>query len=223
APDNNCYFQVQYSFHVSTEYNSQPDFRLAGWRKKISTFLKAVVLPERRRIPLEARIPEAGILASVFWENDIRDRQGKSSAFAWNMCTVRIQEMDHHGCFVSDVWERFVVDEEIDCRVNYGFTSKRRLGSYMKVQELNYENIPIVEEAKDHSKACERLKLRVVCIRMGKAKRTPNQADVDEASSVFMLVPQELTTFLSHPVTSAMYSKDWCIPFFKENSLEDCL
>ena len=85
------------------------------------------------------------------------DRQElcKSAEFAWNKANVRIQEMDQHARFVADLWKRFVVDEEIDCRVNYGFTSKRKFGSSMKVQELNYENIPVIEEGRDRLKACE--------------------------------------------------------------------
>ncbi|CAE8688578.1 unnamed protein product, partial [Polarella glacialis] len=259
GPDNNCYFQVQYSFHVSSEYTAQPGFRLADWRKKLNTFLKALYFQNEGGFLLKLAFLKLAFLRvcsgrMIFEIGKGGDGKGmeailekhllgpsnsatldcacfidrmefrKSGEFAWNMCTVRIQEMDHHGRFVSDVWKRFVVDEEIACRVNFGFTSKRRFGSSMKVQELNYENIPVIEEAKDHSKACEQLRRRAVCIRMGKAKLTPKRADVDEASGVFMLVPQEeLTTFLSHPIASAMYLKDWCIPFFKENSVEDCL
>ncbi len=52
------------------------------------------------------------------------------------MCVF--QEMDHHDRFLGDLWKRFVVDEEIECHVNYGFTSsRRRFGESMKVQELN--------------------------------------------------------------------------------------
>ena len=52
------------------------------------------------------------------------DRQEfrKSAEFAWNKANVRIQEMDQHARFIADLWKRFIVDEEIDCRVNYGFT-----------------------------------------------------------------------------------------------------
>lgn len=53
--------------------------------------------------------------------------------------------MDQNGKFLADLWKRFIVDEELDCHVNYSFTSKRRLGSSMKIQELNYENIPVIE------------------------------------------------------------------------------
>ena len=48
----------------------------------------------------------------------------KSAELAWN---IRVQDKENRGHFVADVWQWqwFVVDEEIDCRVNYGFTSKR--------------------------------------------------------------------------------------------------
>ena len=73
----------------------------------------------------------------------------KSAELAWNMDNVRIQEMDQKSTFHADIWKRFVVDEDIDCRVNYGFTAKRKFGESLKVQELNYDNIPTIEEARD--------------------------------------------------------------------------
>ena len=68
----------------------------------------------------------------------------KSGEFACRKCNVRIQGMDSHGRFIADIWKRFVVDKEIDCRVNYGFTSKRKFGDSMKVQELN-----VMEEVRE--------------------------------------------------------------------------
>ena len=58
-----------------------------------------------------------------------------SAELAWSKANIRIQEMESRGRFVADVWKRFIVDEEIDCGVNFGFTSKRRFGTAMKVQE----------------------------------------------------------------------------------------
>ena len=148
----------------------------------------------------------------------------KSGELAWNKSNVRIQEMDHHARFIADLWKRFVVDEEIDCRVNYGFTSKRKFGVSMKIQELNYENIPVIEECGDRRKCCEQLKRRVVCVRLGKGSFTSDYARVDPANGIFKLIPQdELSAFLSHPVTAAIYFRDWCLPFFQENSLQDSL
>ena len=148
----------------------------------------------------------------------------KSGELAWNKSNVRIQEMDHHARFIADLWKRFVVDEEVDCRVNYGFTSKRRFGISMKIQELNYENIPVIEECGDRRKCCDQLKRRVVCVRLGKGVFTSDDARIDPAQGIFKLIPQdELSTFLSHPVTAAIYFRDWCLKFFSENSLQDSL
>ncbi|CAL1159484.1 unnamed protein product [Cladocopium goreaui] len=121
------------------------------------------------------------------------DRQEfrKSAEFAWNKANVRIQEMDQHARFVADLWKRFIVDEEIDCRVNYGFTSKRRFGSSMKVQELNFENIPTIEECRDRLQACEHLKRRIVCFRMGKARFVLDDHAVNYEHGVFRLIPQD--------------------------------
>lgn len=77
----------------------------------------------------------------------------KSGEFAWNRPDVQVQEMDHAIRFIGDVWKRFVVDEEIDCRVNYGFTVKRKVGDSMKVQELSCENVPVVEESLQRQKS----------------------------------------------------------------------
>ena len=154
------------------------------------------------------------------------DRQEfrKSAEFAWNKANVRIQEMDQHARFISDLWKRFVVDEEVDCRVNYGFTSKRRFGSSMKVQELNYENIPIIEDGRDSVRGCDQLKRRVLCLRMGKATFVPDAAAVDHSQGIFKLIPQdELVPFLTHPLTASIYFREWCLPFFQENSIQECL
>ena len=148
----------------------------------------------------------------------------KSGELAWNKSNVRIQEMDHHARFIADLWKRFVVDEEVDCRVNYGFTSKRKFGISMKIQELNYENIPVIEECGDRRKCCDQLKRRVVCVRLGKGVFTSDDDQVDPAKGVFKLIAQdELSAFLSHPVTAAIYFREWCLPFFKENTLQDSL
>ena len=154
------------------------------------------------------------------------DRQEfrKSGEFVWGKCNVRIQEMDSHGRFIADIWKRFVVDEEIDCRVNYGFTSKRKFGDSMKIQELNYENVPVIEEVRDRLKACEHLKRRVVCLRMGKAQFVTDMDQVDHEKGIYKLLPQdELIAFLSHPLTASLYFRDWCLPFFSENTMDECL
>ena len=126
--------------------------------------------------------------------------------------------------FFADLWKCFVVDEEVDCRVNYGFTTKRRFGSSMKIQEMNYENIPVIEEGRDRLKACEQLKRRVVCCRMGKARLVLNDTEVDPARVVSPLIPQdELVPFLSHPLAASIFFCEWCLPFFQENTIEECL
>ena len=148
----------------------------------------------------------------------------KSAELAWNKANIRVQEMESRGHFVADVWKWFVVDEEIDCRVNYGFTSKRCFGAALKVQELNFENIPVIEESRDRSKSCEQLRRRVVCFMMGKASFTTKPEEVSHDQGIFRYIPQdELVTFLSHPVTAAIYLRDWCIPFFRDNPIQDCL
>ena len=153
----------------------------------------------------------------------------KSGEFACGKCNVRIQGMDSHGRFIADIWKRFVVDKEIDCRVNYGFTygftSKRKFGDSMQVQELNYENVPVMEEVRDHLKACEHLKRRLVCLRMGKAQFVTDMDQVDHDKGIYKLLRQddELIAFLSHPLTASLYFCDWRLPFFCENTMDERL
>ncbi|CAE7706700.1 unnamed protein product [Symbiodinium sp. CCMP2592] len=148
----------------------------------------------------------------------------KSAELAWNMANVRIQEMDHKSSFHADLWKRFVVDEDIDCRVNYGFTTKRKFGESLKVQELNYDNIPTIEEARDRNKCCQQLERRIVCLRMGKGKLVSDVNEVDTDNGVFLLIPQdELSAFLSHEITAALFLREYCIPFFQETSLAESL
>ena len=83
------------------------------------------------------------------------------------------------------------MDEEIDCRVNFGFTSKRRFGSAMKIQELNFENIPIIEESDDRTKSLEQLRRRVICFLMGKVTFTMDDNQVDHSRWIYKLIPQD--------------------------------
>ena len=92
------------------------------------------------------------------------------------------------------------------------------------IQELNYENIPIIEEARDLTKSCHQIRHRIVCLRMGKATFVAEPSLVDHSQGIYLLIPQdELVPFLSHPLTSAIYFRDWCLPFFLENPIADCL
>ena len=85
----------------------------------------------------------------------------------------------------------------------------------MKIQELNFENIPTIEECKDRLQACEQLKRRIVCFRMGKARFVLDENQVDHKQGIFLLIPQdELVPFLTHPLTASVFFSDWCLPFF---------
>eukprot|EP00959_Pyramimonas_sp_CCMP1952_P062841 1314115-Pyramimonas_sp.AAC.1 len=79
----------------------------------------------------------------VFYD---RSEWRKSGGAAWNKSIVRIQECDANARMVSDIWKRFIVGEELSCRVNCGFAAQRTLGECKKDQELNYENTPVLEE-----------------------------------------------------------------------------
>ncbi|CAE7897821.1 unnamed protein product, partial [Symbiodinium sp. KB8] len=96
-------------------------------------------------------------------------------------------EMERGGHFVADVWKRFVVDEKIDCCVKYGFTSKRRFGTALKVQEL--ENITVREESRDRRKSCEQLRRKVVCDI--KATFTTRDEEVEPDAGILRYIPHD--------------------------------
>lgn len=47
---------------------------------------------------------------------------------------------------------------------------------------------------------------------------------VDHDKGIYKLLPQdELIAFLSHPLTASLYFRDWCLPFFCENTMDERL
>ena len=77
-------------------------------------------------------------------------------------------------------------------RVNYGFTSKRRFGESMQIHEVNYENIRVVENAKRaDGTPCEHVARRIICFKVGKAKFTTDDAEVNHEAGVFKKIVRE--------------------------------
>ena len=70
----------------------------------------------------------------------------RSAHFGCNKIALRFQEFTNEKNILSDLWKRMISGEEMDLRVNYGFTVKQRFDTSMKVQELNRENIPVIEK-----------------------------------------------------------------------------
>ena len=74
-------------------------------------------------------------------------------------------------------------------------------------------NIPVIEESRDRQKSCEQLR-----------RHTTRDELVNPKEGTFRYIPQcELKSFLSHPVKAAIFLRDWCIPFFQDNSIQECL
>ena len=123
--------------------------------------------------------------------------------------------------------KRFVVGDEIDGRVNYGLTVKMRFSESMKVQELNYENIPVIEEKKNLSAAepwCEQLRRRVICCKMGHAKFVKDPADVDESTGKFLLIPQGTNEeLLADPIVHSLVFRERLLPFFTAHPVAECI
>ena len=142
------------------------------------------------------------------------------------MSAVRIQECDGGAAFLGDIWKRFVVDEALTCRVNYGFNSSRKFGESKKDLELNWENIPTIEFSGSSEKALVQLQRRIICCRMGRAQFVNDPKDVDHSKGRFLKIPQaELDPFLAHGFTSCLMFRNWCRPFFQsaEGSIANCL
>ena len=120
--------------------------------------------------------------------------------FGWNKLNVRIQEFIKERCIVADVWKRFMTGEEIDIRANYDFTVKRSFGPSFKVQEVNFESIPVIEDGSrdmDNNQFCNQIKRRVLCAKVDKATFVHNEEDVDVENGKFMYIAQdELSEFL---------------------------
>ena len=148
----------------------------------------------------------------------------KSCHFGWNKRAIRIQEFTKSKSIVSDIWKRFISGEPIDSRVNYGFTAKLSFGMSMKIQELNFENIPVIEEKSGNNlEYCNQLKRRVICAIVGKGTLVHDEDQVDRSAGRFLYIPQdELVGFLSDPLTASLYFKLYCIPFFKKYSVTQC-
>ena len=139
---------------------------------------------------------------------------------------VRIQELDGRSRFLADIWKRFATGEELDLRVNYGFASKREFRRSLKVQELNYGNIPVIEEKKGHDRAesCVQLKRRIICAKVGYARYVEDFSEVDHDNGKFLRIPpDQLKSFLKHPWTRSIYMKNYVSEFAKEYATEECL
>ncbi|CAK0904007.1 unnamed protein product [Prorocentrum cordatum] len=231
SPDNNCYFRVPYSYHwieakltrfLEDLYHDNEDvfklelafFKLAFMRIR-SGKMKFKIGSGGDGKHMEA-VLEQNLLGfgnchymdcSCLLE---RSEFKKSGGLAWNQSIVRIQEIDGAARFLSDIWKRFIVDEEIDCGENFGFTETLKFGESMKDQKLNFENIHVIDDAGGGAKVLAQLSRRVVCCRMGKAEGR------------FKKIPRdELEDFLSHPFTAVPFLRVWCIPFFLKHTETD--
>lgn len=87
-----------------------------------------------------------------------------------------------------------------------------------------YELACSSKASKNFDHACEQLRRRIICLRMGKASFTDDPDLVDEENGVFLKLPQDfLTKILSDPVTCALCVREVLIPFFKEYDVAECL
>ena len=138
----------------------------------------------------------------------------KSGHFCWGKLMCRLQEMKKRKNFESDIWKRWVAGEEIDVRCNFGQTQKLSFEGSMKVQDCNFENIPVIEQKcgadaarKDY---CIQIYRRVICAIAGKATLTEDAKEVDECKGVFLkLSPNTLPQFLGDPVTAGLFMREY--------------
>lgn len=156
------------------------------------------------------------------------DRQEfrKSGGDAWDRLHVRTCEAPGPNARLeSDLWKRFITDEEIDVRVNYGFTVKRRFGNSYKAWECNFESIVCVERPgvqDTEKKLLVQLARRVICFLMTKTKFTTDPTEVDHSKGIFLAISQEtLTQFLRNPVVKTLTLREWYVPIFKSMTLKD--
>ena len=126
-------------------------------------------------------------------------------------CAVRIQELDGRIRFLADIWKRFATGEEIDLRANYGFATKRNFARSMKIQELNYENIPVIEEKRNGpaGAACAQLERRAICANVGRATFVGEECGVYHSEGKYQrMQPDWLGEFIGGPVTHGLYMRE---------------
>ncbi|CAK0861635.1 unnamed protein product, partial [Prorocentrum cordatum] len=225
-PENNCYMRVPYQFFWSDDDIAKAGIDVVEWGQRLTMFLQGLYCMNEPSSSWSWNIVgEANahyLDCGVFYD---RSEWRKSGGAAWNKSIVRIQECDANARMVSDIWKRFIVAEELSCRVNYGFTVQRTFGECKKDQELNYENIPVLEKTGGtRKKLCEQLERRIRCSRMGKATFVHSDDDVCHEEGRFKKIPQDtLDEFLSRPWVVARFLHKYLRPFARNYTPNESL
>ncbi|CAL1171366.1 unnamed protein product [Cladocopium goreaui] len=216
SPSNDCYMHVDYAFYIENLLQEYPNINLQQHQEGLRLFLESLYFQNEHIFQvklcfLHAAFKKACTSKMIFEIGKGGDGKGMEAYL-----------------------DRAVLGEDqsatLDCGVFLDRQEFRKSAEFawnkanVRIQELNFENIPTIEECRDRLQACEHLKRRIVCFRMGKARFVLDDHAVNYEHGVFRLIPQdELVPFLTHPATASCFFRDWCLPFFQENSLDECL
>lgn len=164
---------------------------------------------------------------SVFTAGKEMERSGH---FAIGKRNVRIQEANAEHKIQPDIWKRFVSgDEDIDLRVNFGFTLRATFQNCIKTQEINFSSMFTVEKSigaglEDVANDMHHIKRRCLGVVMGRATLTHNPDEVDTDNCIFLFWSKEkLDALLNHPATHSRYFTEYLLPWFREKPIPNCL
>lgn len=94
----------------------------------------------------------------------------------------------------------------------------------MKIQEINYDSIPIIEQQLESNEASRQIRRRVICARVGKATLVHNDEEVNKSQGYFRYKAQNLLkSVLKDKITASIFFKSYLLPFCKQFSNEECL
>ena len=94
----------------------------------------------------------------------------------------------------------------------------------MKIQEINYDSIPITEQQLESNEASRQIRRRVICARVGKATLVRNDEEVNKSQGHFRYKAQNLLkSVLKDKIIASIFFKLYLLPFCKQFSNEKCL
>ena len=154
----------------------------------------------------------------------------RSGHFAVGKRNVRIQEANAEHKIQPDIWKRFVIgDEDIDLKVNFGFTLKATFQNCIKTQEVNFSSMFMVEKSsgaglEDDANDMHHIKRRCLGVVMGRATVTRNPDEVDPDNGIFLFWSKEkFDALLNPPGTHPSYFTAYLLPWFRENPIPNSL
>ncbi|CAK0883060.1 unnamed protein product [Prorocentrum cordatum] len=199
--DNNCYVRVPWKYYWTPAELEAEGVVEADWADRLATFIQGLYFDNHGVFQLElaalhlafAQVTSAKMTFQIGGGGGGKHAESQLQEHLFGTDHVHYldcgafqdrnewrKECDGGASFLGDIWKRFVVDEALACRVNYGFNSSRKFGESKK-------------------KALVQLQRRIICCRIGRAQFVNDPKGVDHSKGWFLKIPQaELDPFLAH-------------------------